>query len=64
MSVLCDLLLVLILILLIPGGITGWVEIIDAQRQRQEGPNMNMNPNMKPDTWVDHDYEDYRYPDV
>lgn len=56
MSVLGDLLLVLILILLIPGGITGWVEIIDAQRQG--------GMSMKPDTWVDRDCEDYRYPDV
>lgn len=62
MSVLCDLLLVLILILLIPGGITGWVEIIDAQRQKVQSNSMSMS--MKPDTWVEHDYEEYRYPDV
>lgn len=58
MSVLGDLLLVLILILLIPGGITGWVEIIDAYHAAQGGMSM------KPDTWVDRDCEDYRYPDV
>ena len=32
MGVLCDLLLVLILICLLPGGIIAWIDLVDAKR--------------------------------
>lgn len=55
MGVLCDLLLVLILICLLPGGIIAWIDLVDAKRN-------SMNVIQEQDRWtMSYDDNDHQY---